>query len=207
MNKALPAAQRIHVWLGKPPVDWPTATRAQVLAAFGARDSSPAGIIDREILAKRRKALVIYGSFHFGAGRNWLRGQIESKYPSSVYAILGGLGVEQNRPGVCAPLQGQLAKVWPGPAMVSAVPGAPVDAIVLDCLTLKPQTASAGAFVRGPGPRPLPVRPRPVRARRRRPCWRWARQWCACPCACAAPSTAAGRRCTTEASIVVRTQS
>ena len=153
VNKALPPAQRIHVWLGEPPVDWPTATKAQVLAAFGQRDSYPAGIVDREILGKHKKALVIYGGFHFGGGA-MLRGQVEAKHPGTVYAILGGLGVEQNRPGVCNPLQGQLAKVWPTAAMISAVPGKPTDPVVQDCLTLKPQTAGQGTFVLGPGAAP-----------------------------------------------------
>lgn len=170
-NKGFPAAQRIHVWLGEPPVDWPTATREQVLTAFTSRDSHPAQILDREILAKKKKALVIYGSFHFGADQVWLRGKVEAKYPGSFYAILGSLGIEQNRPGVCAPLLAQLAKVWPRPAAVSAIPTAARDPVVQDCLTLKPQpsAASTGAFVIGPGapPRgsaPATFRPTPLLA-------------------------------------------
>ncbi|MDP3737905.1 MAG: EF-hand domain-containing protein [Hyphomonadaceae bacterium] len=63
-NLGLPPDQRIKVWLGEPPVDWTTATKADVDAAMKQRDSYPADLIVENILKKNRKALVIYGGAH-----------------------------------------------------------------------------------------------------------------------------------------------
>lgn len=64
-NLALPADQRIRVWLGEPPIDWTTIkTRADFLPLLRQRDDFPAALIKSEILAKKRKALVIYGGGH-----------------------------------------------------------------------------------------------------------------------------------------------
>lgn len=63
-NAGLPPDQRIKVWLGEPPVDWATATKADVSAAMSKRDSYPANLIVENILKKNRKALVIYGGAH-----------------------------------------------------------------------------------------------------------------------------------------------
>ncbi|HVY89084.1 MAG TPA: hypothetical protein VG942_09470 [Hyphomonadaceae bacterium] len=64
-NRSLPADQRIHVWLGDPPIDWTKITgRADFLPIIRQRDDFPAALIKSEILAKGRKALLIYGGGH-----------------------------------------------------------------------------------------------------------------------------------------------
>jgi hypothetical protein len=63
-NLGLPPEQRIKVWLGEPPVDWATATKAEVDGAMDKRDSYPADLIVENILKKNKKALVIYGGAH-----------------------------------------------------------------------------------------------------------------------------------------------
>lgn len=66
-NLALPADKRIRVWLGEPQIDWTkikTREDWQRVAAF--RDTHAAQVIEHEILEKHRKALVIYGTGHFG---------------------------------------------------------------------------------------------------------------------------------------------
>lgn len=74
-NAALPPNRRIRVWLGEPPIDWSSATRAQIMTAMNARDTRPAGIIVENILASGKKALVIYGGVHFSNGASSLRGR------------------------------------------------------------------------------------------------------------------------------------
>ena len=65
VNLSLPQKQRIHVWLGEPKIDWAKIkTQADVMAIVSFRDSHAADVIKREILAKKKKALVIYGSAH-----------------------------------------------------------------------------------------------------------------------------------------------
>jgi hypothetical protein len=68
MNRALPRERQIRVLLGDPAIDWNTVkTRDDYLALLRQRDSHPADLIRREVLAKNRHALVIYGDGHLQA--------------------------------------------------------------------------------------------------------------------------------------------
>ena len=65
LNASLPRQQRIRVFLGDPPIDWDSPTEKQDREQFMfMRDSFPAGLIQREILAKGRRALIVYGQGH-----------------------------------------------------------------------------------------------------------------------------------------------
>jgi hypothetical protein len=66
INASLPANRRLRVLLGDPPIDWRRIkNREDWLPFLGQRDSYPAGVIEREVLQKKRRALVIYGDGHF----------------------------------------------------------------------------------------------------------------------------------------------
>jgi hypothetical protein len=68
LNASLPKDRQIRVLLGDPPIDWSKITNADEYKGCNAmadRDSCPAEIIQREVLAKRRRALVVYGGMHF----------------------------------------------------------------------------------------------------------------------------------------------
>ncbi len=66
INSSRPADRRVRLLLGDPPIDWSKVqTRADHFAWLAQRDSYPAALIQTEILAKRRKALIIYGHLHF----------------------------------------------------------------------------------------------------------------------------------------------
>ena len=68
MNRVLPRERQVRVLLGDPAIDWNTVkTRDDYLALLRQRDSHPADLIRREVLAKNRHALVIYGDGHFQA--------------------------------------------------------------------------------------------------------------------------------------------
>jgi len=67
VNQSLPAKQRLRVLLGDPPVDWDQVRSAADLAPIKrspGRSRHPADVIRREVLAKGRRALVIYGGAH-----------------------------------------------------------------------------------------------------------------------------------------------
>ncbi len=67
VNAALPAERRLRVLLGDPPIDWGTVQTFEDVnkwMADGNRDRYPAELIRREVLAKQRRALVIYGEAH-----------------------------------------------------------------------------------------------------------------------------------------------
>ncbi len=66
VNAGLPRERRLRVLLGDPPVDWEAVKTLQDLDKFARRrDEHAAEVIRRETLARGRKALVIYGDYHF----------------------------------------------------------------------------------------------------------------------------------------------
>ena len=64
VNASLPRNRRLRVLLGDPPVEWETVTTLRDLDRWGSRDSHAVGVIQREVLAKHRRALIIYGDDH-----------------------------------------------------------------------------------------------------------------------------------------------
>ena len=59
VNQALPPDQRIHVWLGEPPIDWSAIrTRDAWQRVYDQRDAHAAEVIERDVLSRGRKALV-----------------------------------------------------------------------------------------------------------------------------------------------------
>jgi hypothetical protein len=157
VNSDLPPERHIRIWLGEPPVDWSAATRDDIIAAINARDSHPAELIKREILAKGGKAVVIYGGFHFGGG-NWLRGRVEAHRPGAFYTVLGAYGIERMRPGVCAGLRSRAAESRPAPAIAAPARDGEPDAALRDCATLQPAAQGRGFVVSsgGAGGAPAP---------------------------------------------------
>lgn len=64
-NKTKSASRRIRVWLGDPPVDWSKVQKKEDLHPFEVqRRNQLVTIVEREVLSKRRKALLIAGSLH-----------------------------------------------------------------------------------------------------------------------------------------------
>jgi hypothetical protein len=65
-NATLPAGRRLRVLLGEPPVDWEGAlSPREVFDKWGPlRDSHAADLIQREVVARGRRALVVYGDGH-----------------------------------------------------------------------------------------------------------------------------------------------
>ena len=68
LNRSLPPERRLRILLGDPPIDWREVRTADEYRGWlMQRDSHPAALIQREVLAKRRRALVVYGDGHFQA--------------------------------------------------------------------------------------------------------------------------------------------
>ena len=66
VNKSLPRDRQIRVLLGDPPIDGNQIhTREDSQKWLAQRDTYPADLIQREVIAKHRHALVIYGDMHF----------------------------------------------------------------------------------------------------------------------------------------------
>lgn len=65
VNSALPKQRQLRVWLGDPPIDWENLNGDDWNKLISERDSHPAELILKEVIAKERRALVIYGDNHF----------------------------------------------------------------------------------------------------------------------------------------------
>lgn len=95
VNQSLPPEQRIHVWLSEPPIDWSAIkTHDDWQQIYDQRYRHAAEVIEREILDRGKKALVIYGTGHF----------FSSPWPSTWPVPSGGIEtmgeiVERNHPG------------------------------------------------------------------------------------------------------------
>jgi hypothetical protein len=66
VNQGLPPAKRVRVLLGDPPLDWSKVhSAADYQKLFHRLDNSTVAIIQREVLARNRRALIVYGDVHF----------------------------------------------------------------------------------------------------------------------------------------------
>lgn len=111
INQKLPREGALRVLGGDPPLDWDQIKTAEDLhkAVLSLRrDSSIASVIEKEVLAKHRKALMLMGTFHLlhGAGATAMT---EMKHPNSTFVIseLGTFG------------QKTLFATWPIPALAA----------------------------------------------------------------------------------------
>jgi hypothetical protein len=92
VNEGLPLSERIHIWLGEPPFDWSKIKTPPDLAPQRSqRNRYPAELIRSQILAKHRKALVIYGSFHF-FGLEAQKPLVEQSYPGAFFVVTPYMG-------------------------------------------------------------------------------------------------------------------
>jgi hypothetical protein len=133
VNAGLPPAKRIHIWLGEPPVDWSKLHSFDDLdPLMRQRDTYPAGLVNRQILDRGGKALVIYGSPHFLFGQLTpdVRELVESAHPGSTYLVLPYAGYA--RPGCSADFERHV-RGWPTPALVSPVTGTWLAGFMVRC--------------------------------------------------------------------------
>ena len=66
VNRTRPARRRVRILLADPPIDWnQVRTKEDWMTFFELRDSYPAALIQLEVIAKQRRALILYGHLHF----------------------------------------------------------------------------------------------------------------------------------------------
>ena len=99
VNATLPKTRQLRVLLGDPPIDWEQVHNLQDFhQAMGNRDASAVEVLRREVLAKNRRALVIYGGQHLirknvvpGAADEWANGiiaRLEKDHLASAFTIV-----------------------------------------------------------------------------------------------------------------------
>lgn len=127
VNAKLPPEQRIKVWLGEPPIDWAAMkTKADWEPLVKQRDTHPAELIEREILAKNKKALVIYGAGHMGiyTPNPVLRMLIDASHPGALFVVTPYVGYAQKD---CAARFERHIKGWPTPSLVTPIRGSTLE--------------------------------------------------------------------------------
>ena len=115
-NTRLAPERRIKVWLGEPKVDWSKINSVEELRPYIAqRDDNYVRIIRDEIIARKKKALLIIGTGHI-FGTAYLRNKLDKVNPgvlATVAPFTGYFEPECNAKFVAR------AKDWPVPAAVS----------------------------------------------------------------------------------------
>jgi hypothetical protein len=132
INLSLPPDRRIRVWLGEPVIEWSKVkTLADINPVMSQRDSYPAAIIKHEILAKGKKALVIYGAGHFDMpgmpeefGIQGLQSLVEDDYPHAFFVVLPYWGFVEK---ACSAAFEQTYSNWPIPALAFPVRGSTIE--------------------------------------------------------------------------------
>jgi hypothetical protein len=120
LNRSLPAGKRLRVLLGDPPIDWATISSGdKILNLMYERNAFAADLVRKEVLAKHRRALLLYADGH-------LFRKAEETVPD--WMVLKRAPEE--------PLVSQLEKTHPG--MIFNI-GAPTDA---DLTTFQPEVAN-----------------------------------------------------------------
>jgi hypothetical protein len=101
VNATLPQDRQLRILLGDPPVDWERSDLGGfILESNGVRaewptndqrynrDFHPVSVIRREVLAKRRRALVIYGLGHsMRGGYSNIVGLLEQRFNTKVFVV------------------------------------------------------------------------------------------------------------------------
>jgi hypothetical protein len=68
INQKLPPGKRLRVLAGDPPIDWDQVKTHQDFLKFTDRDVSIAAVMEKEVLSKHRKALMLFGVVHLMHG-------------------------------------------------------------------------------------------------------------------------------------------
>jgi hypothetical protein len=123
INQQLPLAKRLRVLAGEPPVDWSNLNRR---SAIRQREAHIAAVVEEQVLAKNRKALMFYGALHVAhgvLGGEMAVGRYEQKYPGVTFVITPYLGAEDgDHCGWPKPVAGVAHETkmasWPVPSLV-----------------------------------------------------------------------------------------
>ena len=129
-NALLARDRQLRVLLGDPPIDWDAVrSPADHRKWIEVRDTFPADLIQREVIAKGRRALLTYGQMHFqrkNLGANYesegpaqtIVSRLENVFKAKVFTIWTARNI--------AALQADVAS-WPVPS-IAVVRGTPLGA-------------------------------------------------------------------------------
>jgi hypothetical protein len=93
VNGGRPRERQLRVLLGDPPIDWQHVRSAEDLRAWSnGRSIFPAELVAREVIAKHRRALIIYGALHLMRqnlqGENLIE-RLDRHAPGTTFVVIG----------------------------------------------------------------------------------------------------------------------
>ena len=121
VNASLPRERQLRVLLGDPPAEWENVHTLRDLDQWGSRDHHAADVVQRDVLARKRHALLIYGDDHL-AKKTRALGASDDR-PTNVVRLLeqGGAPVFVVHTETRMPLDAIQADVrsWPNPSVAT----------------------------------------------------------------------------------------
>jgi hypothetical protein len=134
VNASRRSDQKLRVLLGDPPIDWSTVRSVEDLKPWMDRDGHAVEVIRREVLARGRRGLIVYGSQHLlrrntiqGAPDEWADGIVARLEKASVARVFNVHVDTRLDVAATAPDSGS----WPRPSLI-ALTGSPLGAVVMD---------------------------------------------------------------------------
>lgn len=124
VNQRLPKNKQLRVLLGDPPVDWSIVKSWKDLGPFMDRDGTFVEVVEREVLAKKRKALLIAGVFHLyrccppspDRRRLTTTQRLDKSHPGTVFVIITHDGFDGPNSEENDALEKRLVS-WPQPSL------------------------------------------------------------------------------------------
>jgi hypothetical protein len=117
LNRQLPPERRLRVLAGDSPVDWDQIKSIDDVVRLVHRDASIASVMEKEVLSKHRKALMLFGTFHLMHGTGGSAVSLyEKDYPNLTF-VISELGIfDTDLPS----LSSSRLATWPIPSLALA---------------------------------------------------------------------------------------
>jgi hypothetical protein len=123
VNQRLPAQKRLRMLAGDPPIDWGQVTKQSEVTLD--RNGNIASVMEKEVLSKHRKALMLFGEFHLFHGNSTAPRGMESAVEQyeKLTMVIGGMMVFTDSPPPDGDnLEARMAS-WPAPSLVQNIKG------------------------------------------------------------------------------------
>jgi hypothetical protein len=114
INQKLLPGKRLRVLAGDPPIDWDQVKNSQEFFKFADRERSIGSVMEKEVLSKHRKALLLAGTFHLWHGTRNAVSFYERDYPNVTF-VIAELGVLTTDPAINSAIA-----TWPIPSLAKA---------------------------------------------------------------------------------------
>lgn len=114
INQKLPRTKRLRVLAGDPPIDWDKVKTSEEARKFLDRGPSIVSVMEKEVLSRHRKALMLFGTFHLMHGTEDSDvSTYEKDYPHVTF-VISDLGIydTDRRAASISPFT-----LWPNPSL------------------------------------------------------------------------------------------